>query len=99
MPFTVNFDDAFAAEFAELPGAVRDAIAAYAVALRDRGHQLGRPWADTLKGSQFAKMKELRPTVNKIEWRVRSPSTRAAKQCCSPPHRRAGGRTRSFTGG
>jgi hypothetical protein len=70
MPFTVNFDDAFAVEFAQLPEAVQDAITAYAVALRDRGHQLGRPWADTLKGSQFAKMKELRPTVNKVEWRV-----------------------------
>ena len=25
---------------------------------------------DTLKGSKFAKMKELRATVNKVEWRV-----------------------------
>jgi hypothetical protein len=70
MPFAVNFDDAFAAEFRALPEAVQDAIRAYALALTDRGYRLGRPWADTLKGSKFAKMKELRPTVNKVEWRV-----------------------------
>ena len=70
MSFVVNFDDAFAAEFRALPEAIQDAIRAYALALADRGHQLGRPWADTLKGSKFAKMKELRPTVNKVEWRV-----------------------------
>lgn len=31
---------------------------------------LGRPLADTLRGSRHANMKELRPTVNKVEWRV-----------------------------
>jgi hypothetical protein len=70
MPFVVNFDQAFAAEFRALPEAVQDEIRAYAVALAARGHQLGRPWADTLNGSKFARMKELRPTVNKVEWRV-----------------------------
>jgi hypothetical protein len=99
MPFAVNFDDAFAAEFRALPEAVQDAIRAYALALTDRGYRLGRPWADTLKGSKFAKMKELRPTVNKVEWRVASLSTRTARPFYSRPGRRAAKRTPSCTGG
>jgi hypothetical protein len=38
--------------------------------LKRDGPLLGRPWADTLKCSRHANMKELRPTVNKLEWRV-----------------------------
>jgi len=34
------------------------------------GPELGRPWADKLKGSKHPNMKELRPTVDKVEWRV-----------------------------
>lgn len=66
----VLFDDAFAAEFAELADNVQDAIRAYALLLAAAGPHLGRPHADTLKGSVHRNMKELRPTVNKVEWRV-----------------------------
>ena len=66
----MEFDAAFRVEFAALDADVRKAIAAYALALASEGPQLGRPMADTLKGSNHANMKELRPTVNKIEWRV-----------------------------
>ena len=70
MPFAVLFDDAFAAEFRQLAEDVQDQIRAYALVLAELGHQLGRPWVGTLKGSKFPNMKELRPTVNKVEWRV-----------------------------
>src|SRR3954454_7164868 len=68
--WTVLFDDEFAPELRELDTPVRKAIAKYAAVLAVEGHQLSRPWADTLKGSKFPNMKELRPTVNKVEWRV-----------------------------
>jgi hypothetical protein len=42
----------------------------YARALRDVGPEMDRPRAGTLNSNKFAKMKELRPTVNKVEWRV-----------------------------
>jgi hypothetical protein len=66
----VLFNDEFVAEFAALAQNVQDQIRVYAGVLAEIGHELGRPWADTLKGSKFANMKELRPTVNKVEWRV-----------------------------
>lgn len=34
------------------------------------GPDLPRPFADTLNGSEYTNMKELRPTVNTVEWRV-----------------------------
>ncbi len=70
MTWTILFDDAFVAEFGQLDEAVRDAILTYANLLAKIGPQLGRPYADTLHGSRHKNMKELRPTVNRIEWRV-----------------------------
>jgi hypothetical protein len=68
--WTALFDDDFEREFAALDRDVQLAIAAYVEALTREGPRLGRPHADTLSGSKHANMKELRPTVNKIEWRV-----------------------------
>lgn len=68
--WTVLFDDDFAVEFRALDEPVRDAIQAYARVLTAEGPQLGRPYVDTLQGSKHPNMKELRPTVNKVEWRV-----------------------------
>lgn len=70
MPWAVLFDDAFAKEFRAFDEPVRIAVAKYAAALRKEGPSLGRPFADTLKGSKYRNMKELRPTVNRVEWRV-----------------------------
>lgn len=70
MPFDVEFDDAFRPEFRAFAEPVRIAIAAYAKRLEAEGPALARPWADTVSGSRHRNMKELRPTVNKIEWRV-----------------------------
>ncbi len=50
--------------------AVREELAAYIGLLMERGPDLARPHADTLNGSRFARMKELRLTVEKHEWRI-----------------------------
>ena len=70
MNWTVLFDNAFAAEFRQFDAPVRKAVLTYANLLKQVGPQLGRPYAGTLNGSRHANMKELRPTVNKVEWRV-----------------------------
>jgi hypothetical protein len=68
--WTVLFDDDFLSEFKALDQKVRIAILQHVKALESAGTTLGRPFADTLKGSAYRNMKELRPTVNKVEWRV-----------------------------
>jgi len=45
-------------------------LLAYVKLLQHLGHQLKKPHADTLNGSKFANMKELRFQVNKGVWRV-----------------------------
>ncbi|WP_407528602.1 hypothetical protein [Methylobacterium oryzisoli] len=44
MPWSVEFDAAFRAEFRALDADVRKAIAAYATALASEGPQLVGPW-------------------------------------------------------
>lgn len=70
MSWTVQFHDAFEAEFAALEGAVQDALLTQARLLTYFGPQLGRPQVDTLKGSRHANMKELRFEVDGGVWRV-----------------------------
>ena len=60
MVWKIEFDGAFEAEFAAFTEEVQDALLTAAKLLADYGPQLGRPHADTLKGSEFANMKELR---------------------------------------
>lgn len=50
--------------------AVQDALLAVAKLLADYGPRLGRPYADTLKGSKHANMKELRFEASDGEWRA-----------------------------
>jgi len=47
-------------EFKAFEASVQDGLLAVAKLLADYGPQLGRPHADTLKGSKHANMKELR---------------------------------------
>jgi hypothetical protein len=49
---------------------VQEELLAMATLLGDYGPQLGRPHADTLKGSDFANMKELRFTADDGVWRI-----------------------------
>jgi hypothetical protein len=55
MPWEVRFDDAFEAEFDQLPEAVQDELLARVKVLEQFGPQLGRPHVDTLKDSKHAK--------------------------------------------
>lgn len=70
MAWKIEFLDAFEVEFDALPDEVQDAILAKALLLEKEGPRLGRPHADTLKGSRHANMKELRCTVGSGVWRV-----------------------------
>ena len=70
MAWEVEFDEAFAAEFDELPEAVRHELLALALLLEHFGPQLKRPHADTLNGSKHANMKELRFDADDGVWRV-----------------------------
>ncbi len=70
MPWTVQFHDAFEAEFTALKGAVQDALLTQARLLTHFGPRLGRPQVDTLKGSRHANMKELRFEADGGVWRV-----------------------------
>lgn len=70
MAWAVEYHDDFAAEIAELSSAVRVELVAHEKLLAQCGPQLGRPWCDTLKGSDHANMKELRFRADKGVWRV-----------------------------
>ena len=63
-------DPDFSVWLMELGPAVQDAIAAYVEILREHGPNLGRPRVDTVKGSDFANMKELGIQVGGDPWRI-----------------------------
>jgi hypothetical protein len=69
MTWGVEFDDNFVPEFEELDESVQDELLAHVALLETFGPRLGRPWADTLKGSRHANMKELRFDVADGVWR------------------------------
>lgn len=60
MDWTVVFCDEFAEELAELESGLHDELLAELRHLETFGPKLGRPRVDTLKGSEYANMKELR---------------------------------------
>lgn len=70
MKWTVQFCNQFEEEFDVLNEAVQDQLLAHALLLEKFGPQLGRPYVDTLNGSKYAKMKELRFKANGGVWRV-----------------------------
>lgn len=70
MVWKVLFHDDFASEFVDLPEPVKDELFAQAKVLETFGPALGRPRADTLKGSRHANMKELRFSAMDGVWRV-----------------------------
>ncbi len=70
MNWTVEFHPAFEREFDDYPEAVQDVMLARAGLLEINGPQLGRPYADTLKGSRHTNMKELRFEAADGVWRV-----------------------------
>jgi hypothetical protein len=70
MSWDVRFFEDFANEFAAFPEGVRIAVLERARWLEAFGPTLGRPHADTLKGSKHANMKELRFKESGGVWRV-----------------------------
>jgi hypothetical protein len=70
MAWIVEFHDDFEPEFLAFEQPVQDALLAVAKLLTDYGPQLGRPYADTRNGSEYADMKELRFEASDGEWRA-----------------------------
>lgn len=70
MMWVVAFHDEFEAEFDEMPAEVQDELYAEAGFVERFGPATGRPHVDTLKGSKYANMKELRFEAADGEWRV-----------------------------
>jgi hypothetical protein len=68
MKWDVLFHNEFESEFAELPEAVQDELLARLKLLEKIGPALGRPNVDTLEGSSFPNMKELRFQLDGL-WR------------------------------
>lgn len=66
----VIFHETFDEEFQGFSESVQIAIAANAKMLKEFGPQLGRPYVDTLEGSQHVNMKELRFDADNGVWRV-----------------------------
>jgi len=70
MAWPVEFHDAFAEEFERWRRDIQKAATTQLVILESLGPTLGRPHADTLKGSRHGNMKELRFSVGDGEWRI-----------------------------
>ncbi len=70
MIWAVELGDEFEPEFDALHQDVQVEILALARLLQRFGPQLGRPRVDTLKGSRYANMKEVRLSAASGEWRV-----------------------------
>jgi hypothetical protein len=70
MAWQVLFHSEFYEEFLELDVEVQDEIAALTELLAAAGPALRRPLADTLNGSHYANMKELRFSASNGVWRL-----------------------------
>jgi hypothetical protein len=70
MQWAVLYHGAFVQEFETLNETVQDALLAMVELLSANGPTLGRPHVDTLVGSRFANMKELRFYADNGVWRV-----------------------------
>jgi hypothetical protein len=94
--WVVLFHEEFEPEFDVLPEPIQDELLANAKLLEHFGPQLGRPRADTLKGSRHANMKELRFEAANGVWRVAfafDPKRRAILLVCGD---KSGGSERRF---
>jgi hypothetical protein len=70
MSWSAYFHPKFKEEVEELSETVQDGLAAALAPLRRFGPALGRPDVDTLNGSKYANMKELRFRADGGVWRV-----------------------------
>ena len=70
MTWKVKFHKDFQKEHAELPEQVKRKLTSVIKRLSNFGPNLGRPTVETLKGSSYSNMKELRFKCLNQEWRV-----------------------------
>ena len=70
MNWSVDLHDDFVPEYCDLNKDVQDELLAHIELLERLGPQLGRPRADTLNGSRYPNMKELRFDAADGVWRV-----------------------------
>lgn len=70
MGWVIEFHEEFDPEFEDLAAEVQDELLAQARVIEQFGPQAGRPRVDTLNGSDFANMKELRFDAADGVWRV-----------------------------
>lgn len=70
MNWRVDFHPEFEPEFDALVIEIQDKLLAHAKILSEYGPSLGRPLVDTLKGSKYANMKEMRFNAADGVWRV-----------------------------
>lgn len=70
MEWVVLFDEEFAEWLDSLEESLRVKIAAHVELLERFGPNLGRPRVDTVKGSDYANMKELRIQHRGEPWRI-----------------------------
>lgn len=69
-PWVVEFHPEFSQDVRGLSDSVRREIYSLVGLLRMLGPQLGRPQVDTLNGSKYSNMKELRFRADNGAWRV-----------------------------
>jgi hypothetical protein len=70
MAWNVSLNEEFAAWLDGLDEAVRQEIRGHLFLLVERGPNLGRPYVDTVKASEYTNMKELRIQIAGDPWRV-----------------------------
>ena len=70
MQWQVEFYQTFESEFDALEADVQDELLAKVILLERFGSSLGRPSVDTLNGSRYSNMKELRFSAGDGVWRV-----------------------------
>jgi len=70
MSWDVEFDDEFETEFDQFTDPVKTELLARARVLAQFGPALGRPHVDTLSGSEYKNMKELRFNADDGVWRI-----------------------------
>ena len=84
MKWVVQLGDEFQSEYDFLPEEVQDELLATIRLLQQFGPQLKRPHVDTLNGSKYANLKELRSTLRMAFGGQPLPSTRIVRRWCSP---------------
>lgn len=70
MTWIVEFHSEFEQEFDQLAEEIQDELLAQAMVIGHLGPSAGRPRVDTLNGSRYANMKELRFNAADGTWRV-----------------------------